>query len=86
LQMGEETGAKSVDLEWVQVHPMGLAKPDDADAKMKFLAAEAAAGGNLAMADVAASAVSALERAAPLLRPPVPACFLRPSAAWAASY
>ncbi|CAE6933211.1 osm1, partial [Symbiodinium sp. CCMP2456] len=44
LQMGEETGAKSVDLEWVHVHPMGLAKPDDADAKMKFLAAEALRG------------------------------------------
>ncbi|CAE7853534.1 osm1 [Symbiodinium necroappetens] len=42
--MGEETGAKSVDLEWVHVHPMGLAKPDDADAKMKFLAAEALRG------------------------------------------
>jgi len=28
-------------LEWVQVHPTGLVKPDDADAKIKFLAAEA---------------------------------------------
>jgi len=27
-------------LEWVQVHPTGLVKPDDADAKIKFLAAE----------------------------------------------
>ena len=34
-------GAKSIDLEWVQVHPTGLVKPDDADAKIKFLAAEA---------------------------------------------
>ena len=33
-------GAKSIDLEWVQVHPTGLVKPDDADAKIKFLAAE----------------------------------------------
>ena len=36
-------GAKSIDLEWVQVHPTGLVKPDDADAKIKFLAAEAMA-------------------------------------------
>ena len=36
-------GAKSIDLEWVQVHPTGLVKPDDADAKIKFLAAEAIA-------------------------------------------
>jgi len=33
-----------VDLEWVQVHPTGLVKPDDADAKIKFLAAEALRG------------------------------------------
>merc|ERR1711937_133774 len=32
------------DLEWVQVHPTGLVKPDDADAKVKFLAAEALRG------------------------------------------
>lgn len=37
----EAIGAKSIDLEWVQVHPTGLVKPDDADAKIKFLAAEA---------------------------------------------
>merc|ERR1719331_249003 len=42
--MGEAIGAKSVDLEWVQVHPTGLVKPDDADAKIKFLAAEALRG------------------------------------------
>ena len=36
----EAIGAKSIDLEWVQVHPTGLVKPDDADAKIKFLAAE----------------------------------------------
>merc|ERR1712070_698266 len=41
---GEAIGAKSVDLEWVQVHPTGLVKPDDADAKIKFLAAEALRG------------------------------------------
>ena len=38
---GQEIGAKTIDLEWVQVHPTGLVKPDDADAKIKFLAAEA---------------------------------------------
>merc|ERR1712185_555475 len=32
------------DLEWVQVHPTGLVKPDDPDAKVKFLAAEALRG------------------------------------------
>merc|ERR1719162_1114750 len=42
--MGEAIGGKSVDLEWVQVHPTGLVKPDDADAKIKFLAAEALRG------------------------------------------
>merc|ERR1719498_198202 len=42
--MGEAVGASSVDLEWVQVHPTGLVKPDDPDAKVKFLAAEALRG------------------------------------------
>ena len=36
--------AKTIDLEWVQVHPTGLVKPDDPDAKIKFLAAEALRG------------------------------------------
>ncbi len=31
IKMGEAIGAKSVDLEWVQVHPTGLVKPDDPD-------------------------------------------------------
>merc|ERR1719428_2163255 len=44
IKMGEAIGAKSVDLEWVQVHPTGLVKPDDAEAKVKFLAAEALRG------------------------------------------
>merc|ERR1719362_708939 len=44
IKMGEAVGAKSVDLEWVQVHPTGLVKPDDPDAKIKFLAAEALRG------------------------------------------
>jgi len=44
IKMGMKIGAKSIDLEWVQVHPTGLVKPDDADAKIKFLAAEALRG------------------------------------------
>merc|ERR1711988_487219 len=44
IKMGEAVKANSVDLEWVQVHPTGLVKPDDPDAKVKFLAAEALRG------------------------------------------
>jgi len=44
IKMGEEVGGKTIDLEWVQVHPTGLVKPDDPDAKIKFLAAEALRG------------------------------------------
>merc|ERR1712078_526561 len=44
IKMGESVGAASVDLEWVQIHPTGLVKPDDPDAKVKFLAAEALRG------------------------------------------
>merc|ERR1711953_971496 len=44
IKMGEAIGAASLDLEWVQVHPTGLVKPDDPDAKIKFLAAEALRG------------------------------------------
>merc|ERR1712003_519914 len=44
IKMGEQVGAKSIGLEWVQVHPTGLVKPDDRDAKVKFLAAEALRG------------------------------------------
>merc|ERR1712070_1230908 len=44
IKMGESIGAKTIDLEWVQVHPTGLVKPDDADAKIKFLATEALRG------------------------------------------
>merc|ERR1712216_604921 len=44
IKIGEGVGAKTVDLEWVQVHPTGLVKPDDPDAKVKFLAAEALRG------------------------------------------
>mmetsp|Transcript_44022 Transcript_44022/g.108446 ORF Transcript_44022/g.108446 Transcript_44022/m.108446 type:complete len:965 (-) Transcript_44022:216-3110(-) len=44
IKMGEDVGANSLDLEWVQVHPTGLVKVDDPDAKVKFLAAEALRG------------------------------------------
>jgi len=44
IKLGEAVGAACIDLEWVQVHPTGLVKPDDADAKVKFLAAEALRG------------------------------------------
>jgi len=37
-------GAECVDLEWVQVHPTGLVHPEEPDAKVKFLAAEALRG------------------------------------------
>ena len=42
--MGLAVGGTDIDLEWVQVHPTGLVKPDDQDAKVKFLAAEALRG------------------------------------------
>jgi succinate dehydrogenase/fumarate reductase flavoprotein subunit len=44
IKMGAQIGANTIDLEWVQVHPTGLVKPDDPDAKIKFLAAEALRG------------------------------------------
>jgi len=44
IKMGAAIGGKTIDLEWVQVHPTGLVKPDDPDAKIKFLAAEALRG------------------------------------------
>jgi len=44
LKMALAVGADSVDLEWVQVHPTGLVHPEEPDAKVKFLAAEALRG------------------------------------------
>merc|ERR1712187_602444 len=44
IKLGEGIGASTIDLKWVQVHPTGLVKPDDPDAKVKFLAAEALRG------------------------------------------
>ena len=40
IKMGEAIGAKTIDLEWVQVHPTGLVKLDNPDEKIKFLAAK----------------------------------------------
>ena len=34
IKMGAEVGGATIDLEWVQVHPTGLVKPGDADAKV----------------------------------------------------
>merc|ERR1712022_86287 len=44
LKMSMAIGANCVDLEWVQVHPTGLVHPEEPDAKLKFLAAEALRG------------------------------------------
>jgi len=44
LKMSMAIGAACVDLEWVQVHPTGLVHPEEPDAKVKFLAAEALRG------------------------------------------
>jgi flavocytochrome c len=44
LKMALGVGAECVDLEWVQVHPTGLIHPEEPDAKVKFLAAEALRG------------------------------------------
>lgn len=44
IKMGLEIGADVVDMEWVQVHPTGLVHPQDPNAKVKFLAAEALRG------------------------------------------
>merc|ERR1712151_1291419 len=44
LKMSMAVGANCVDLEWVQVHPTGLVHPEEPDAKVKFLAAEALRG------------------------------------------
>jgi len=44
IKMAIEIGAGVVDMEWVQVHPTGLVHPDDINAKVKWLAAEALRG------------------------------------------
>merc|ERR1712176_607357 len=44
LKMTMAVGGECVDLEWIQVHPTGLVHPEEPDAKVKFLAAEALRG------------------------------------------
>jgi len=44
IKMAQSVGGEVVDLEWVQVHPTGLVHPDDPNAKVKWLAAEALIG------------------------------------------
>jgi len=44
IKMSMSIGAGVVDLKHVQVHPTGLVHPDEPDAKVKFLAAEALRG------------------------------------------
>ena len=44
IKMSQQVGADVVDMEWVQVHPTGLVNPDDPNAKVKWLAAEALRG------------------------------------------
>ncbi|KIK68935.1 hypothetical protein GYMLUDRAFT_34953 [Collybiopsis luxurians FD-317 M1] len=43
-KMAMSAGAKGIDMEKVQVHPTGLVDPNEPDAKVKFLAAEALRG------------------------------------------
>ncbi|KAF5388765.1 hypothetical protein D9757_005635 [Collybiopsis confluens] len=43
-KMAMVAGAKGIDMEKVQVHPTGLVDPNEPDAKVKFLAAEALRG------------------------------------------
>ena len=44
IKMAEAVGGASCFMEWVQVHPTGLVHPDEPNAKVKFLAAEALRG------------------------------------------
>lgn len=44
IKMAQSVGGDVVDMEWVQVHPTGLVHPDDPNAKVKWLAAEALRG------------------------------------------
>jgi len=44
IKMATHVGAGTVDMASVQVHPTGLVHPDEPDAKVKFLAAEALRG------------------------------------------
>jgi flavocytochrome c len=51
IKMGEAVNAATVDMSHVQVHPTGLVHPDEPNAKLKFLAAEALRGTGALMLD-----------------------------------
>ncbi|KZP14766.1 Flavocytochrome c [Athelia psychrophila] len=56
-------GANAIDMEKVQVHPTGLVDPNEPDAKVKFLAAEALRGvGGLLLDNTGARFVDELEK------------------------
>ena len=44
IKLAESVGGVAIDMEWIQVHPTGLVHPDDPNAKVKWLAAEALRG------------------------------------------
>jgi succinate dehydrogenase/fumarate reductase flavoprotein subunit len=44
IKMATHIGAQTIDMEAIQVHPTGLVHPDEPDAKVLFLAAEALRG------------------------------------------
>ena len=61
-KMAMAAGASAVDLEKVQVHPTGLVDPNEPDAKVKFLAAEALRGvGGLLLDNTGARFVDELQ-------------------------
>jgi len=62
-KMAMLAGAAGIDLEKVQVHPTGLVDPNEPDAKVKFLAAEALRGvGGLLLDNEAKRFVDELEK------------------------
>lgn len=61
-KLAMKAGANAVDLEKVQVHPTGLVDPNEPDAKVKFLAAEALRGvGGLLLDNTGARFVDELQ-------------------------
>jgi succinate dehydrogenase/fumarate reductase flavoprotein subunit len=55
LKMALQIGANGIDLDQVQVHPTGLVDPNEPDAKVKFLAAEALRGAGGLLLDAKAN-------------------------------
>ena len=60
VQRVKEIGAKTINLEWAQVHPTGLVKLKDADAEIKFLATEARARHALSSSTQATTEIDSL--------------------------